>query len=133
MQLIDFDKEFYESIEGKDKIFMSERGHYHTFTVEGKKAGVVGVMPAKIEGSALFQILVAPEFRGKNLTKEAEEMVARKYGITEMLATIKKDNIASIKAHEKAGFEHLPESKLEELRQRGFLDNDKIRMRKKIN
>lgn len=132
MQLIDFDKNFYESIEGKDEIGIEEKGIYRTIIIDGKKAGIVGIIPTNYPGTAFVQILITPEFRGQNLTKDVEEMLAREHGITEMLATIKKDNTASIRAHEKAGFQYLTEPELDELRKKGFLDINKTRLIKKI-
>ena len=128
MQLIDFDPDFYNSLPGKDMIEISEKGTYKTIFVDGEKAGIVGFIPSKILDMAFFQILIDPKFHGQGLTKEAEEMLAREYGITEMIATIKKGNIASIRAHEKAGFRYIPESELKEIREKGLLKNDEIRM-----
>lgn len=130
MELIDFDQEFYNSIPGKDEIEVSEKGTYRTILIDGKKAGIVGFIPTNFDGSAFFMILIAPEFRGQNLTGEAEEMLARKYEISEMLATIKKENTASIRAHEKAGFEYIPENEIKELRKKGFLKENETRLRK---
>ena len=132
MKLTDFDKDFYESIPGKDEIGVSKKGTYQTVVIDGKKAGIVGFIPSKFKDMAFFQILIAPEFRGQGLTKEAEEMLAKEHRITEMLATIKKDNVTSIKAHEKAGFEYLPEQKLIDLREKGFLKDDETRLIKKM-
>ena len=133
MKLQDFDEQFYNSIPGKNEIGIEEKGFYHTIVLGDKKVGIVGFIPTKFEDMGFIQIIIAPEFRGQNLTKEAEEMLAKKYGLKELLATIKKENTASIRAHEKAGFQDIPESNLEELRKKGFLKDDDIRMSKIID
>lgn len=132
MELQDFDQKFYKSIDGHDKILVKKQGIYHTVIVVGRKAGIVGYIPTKIPKHAGFvQIAIASGFRGKGLVQQAEDLLARKYNLKELYATIKKTNIASIRAHQKAGFKILDDKDLNNLRKRGVLKNNEIRLVKK--
>jgi hypothetical protein len=48
------------------------------------------------------------------------------------MATVKKNNIASIKSHEKANFEIIDDEKMKHLRTIGSLNNDEVRFEKKF-
>lgn len=132
MELRNFDQKFYKSIDGYDKILVKKQGIYHTVIADGKKVGIVGYIPTEISKHAGFvQIAIASEFRGKGLAQQAEDLLARKYNLKELYATIKKTNIASIRAHQKAGFRILNNKDLNNLRKRGVLKNNEIRLAKK--
>jgi RimJ/RimL family protein N-acetyltransferase len=133
IELIKFDKTFFESLLGYEEIAFRDDGRYHTIVVDGLKAGIVGyVFDEYSDVTGFIQIVIALEFRGRGLVRLAEDLVAKKYGLYILYATIKKDNIASIKAHEKAGFNMIEEKKLDYLRKNGFLEEEEIRMIKKM-
>ena len=122
IKLNTFDKEFYESLPEKEKIGMNEKGKFCTIIYKNQRAGVVGFIPLKTSKKEGFiQIILLKKFRGKGIVKEAEEMLAKKYKLKKLYATIDDDNIISKMAHEKIGYEKLPNGRLNELKQRGFL------------
>ena len=134
IELKDFDKDFFETLPGREEIFMSEKGTYYTVVSDGKKAGVVGYIPVGTAGDIGFtQTVLAPEFRGKGLSGAAKELMVKKHGLKTLLATIRKGNIASIKAAEKIGFKMLSEEKMADLRAKGFLKEGDIRMERHYN
>ncbi|MFC1700936.1 GNAT family N-acetyltransferase [Patescibacteria group bacterium] len=132
MKLGEFDKQYYKSLEGHEKIVPPDKDViYHTIIVDNQKVGIVGYIPVKFSKNAGFiQILIALEFRGKGLVKRAEDLLAKKYNLKELYATIEKENIASIRAHNKIGFKMLPKKQLESLREKGFLKDNEIRLEK---
>ncbi|HRY62352.1 MAG TPA: GNAT family protein [Candidatus Paceibacterota bacterium] len=132
LELKDFDKDFFETLQDKEEIFMSDKGVYYTIIYDGHKAGVVGYIPVGTSGDTGFtQTVLAPEFRGKGLSGAAKELMVKKHGLKTLLATIRKGNIVSIKANEKIGFKMLSEEKMAELRAKGFLKEGDIRMEKR--
>ncbi|MFA4952628.1 MAG: GNAT family N-acetyltransferase [Candidatus Pacearchaeota archaeon] len=129
MQLKKFDKEFYESISDNKKLPLDTRATYYTVIVDNKKIGIIGFIPARFPAHAGFvQIILALEFRGKGLVKQAEDLLVKKYKIKTLFATIKKSNSASIKAHKKIGFEEISKEQINNLREKGFLKDDEIRL-----
>lgn len=134
MILTSFDPIYFDTLPDKEKIAPFTEGKiYHTIMVNEKPIGIVGFSyPTKISDkkTGFIQIILEPNFRGKGYLKEAEDMLARKYRLQTLLATIKKDNIASIKAHQKAGFSLLSADELNHLRKIGSLTIDEIRLKK---
>lgn len=133
MKLAEFDHQYYQSLEGREKVVSpNENTIYHTIIVNGRKAGVVGYLPAKEKNVGFIQIVIAPEFRGRGLLEQAEDLLAKKYNLKKLYAKMDKENTASIRAHLKAGFKMMPEEELESLRKKGFLKENQIRLVKEV-
>jgi len=129
MKLKKFDKQFFESIGGHKKILITRNGKYHTIFLDNKKVGVIGFIPAKFpKNTGFVQIVIVPEFRGKNLVKQAEDLLVKKYKLKELYATMKEDNIVSIRAHQKIGFKILSKKRINLLRGKKLLEKDEIRL-----
>ncbi|MBI5138562.1 MAG: GNAT family N-acetyltransferase, partial [Candidatus Vogelbacteria bacterium] len=93
------------------------------------RAGVVGYVPSKFPEHAGFtQTVITPESRGKGINKIAKDLLAKKYDLKVLFATIKRVNIASIKANEKIGFVMMSDEEMNSLRSKGFLKEVDIRM-----
>ena len=134
IDLIEFDQDFLETIEGNEEVLIEDNGIYYVFTVDHVPAGVVGFIPLDdnvSDGNQGFvQIAIHQEFRGKGLLKPAEDALAKKHDLTALHATINQDNKASIKAHLKAGFELDDVERMQFLRENGLLKGNEIRLRK---
>jgi RimJ/RimL family protein N-acetyltransferase len=130
IELGEFDKEFFENLEGKEMVSDSLETIYQTIFCDGEKAGVVGFFPAKFSNTGFVQYIIDPNFRGKGITIQAINLLAVKYNLKTLYATIKKDNLASIRVSQKAGFQMLNEKEMDELRNKGFLQSDEIRLEK---
>lgn len=130
MKLIKFDKTYFESLEGHSEILLSDK-YNHIIIVNGKKVGIVGFIPGKIKDTGFIQIVIDPKYRGKGYVQKAEDLIAKKYKLKALYATIKMENIISIKAHEKAGFEMFSNEIINDYRTKGFLKNNEIRMIKR--
>jgi len=131
IELAPFDKDHLDALEGRREILFSEKGVYYTILGDGKKAGIVGFLPAKFpERAGFVQIVIAPDHRGRGLVGAAEDLLARKHRLRVLYATIKNGNIASIRAHAKAGFVMMTEEELRGPRSKGLLQADELRMKK---
>jgi RimJ/RimL family protein N-acetyltransferase len=132
VELTRFDKDFFETLDEREEILFVKSGVYHTILVDGKKGGVVGYIPAKFpKHSGFAQVVISREFRGKGIVEAAEDLLAKRYSLDILYATIKKENTASIRAHQKIGFQVINDEKLSRLRKAGLLGEDKIRLVKR--
>jgi len=118
-KLDDFDLEYFKTLEGEDGwIAIGQENcknqRYYTVIGEGgEKLGIVGVYDTDDEQN-LTHVVVDPKFRGQGLTSKFYEALMTKENINFLTATVDRDNIASIKAHEKAGFKKVSDRKYEE-------------------
>ncbi len=127
----EFDQEYFDNLEERDKVLFTEKGFFHIILCDKQKAGIVGFIPSKFpENSGFVQIIISPEFRGRGIVNIAEYLLAQKYKLKILYATIKKENVASIYAHQKSGFQKIEDKKL---RKKGLLKENEIRMKKVFN
>ena len=107
--LVDFDKSIYDSIPMDDQFRLPDSlindpdTKLFTIKINGQIAGVTGFIKKK--NRYYFQIAILPKFRGMNILNKSVNFLKEKYKIKQLISVIEKDNIASIKAHEKNGFQ----------------------------
>ena len=131
VELENFNKEYFETLDDNKEIQISEKGFYHTILCDDNRAGVVGYIPAKFpENSGFVQIIIDSEFRGKGTFKVAEDLLVQKYNLETLYATINKENVPSIRAHQKTGFQMISDEKLSQLREKNLLKENEIRLEK---
>jgi RimJ/RimL family protein N-acetyltransferase len=134
IKLEKFDKDFFDTLDGKERVMFSESGTYYTILCDNQKAGVVGYIPMEFSRNLGFvQIVIDPNFRGLGIVGLAEDLLAQKHNLKTLYATIKKNNIISIRAHQKIGFEAIGDKELTELRKNNFLKEDEIKLEKHYN
>ncbi len=133
IQLGKFEKEYFKTLNDCEKILVAKNGIYHTIIYNNKKAGIVGYIPVKFsDNSGFIQIIINPNFRNKGIVRIAENLLAQKYNLKILYATIKKENIISIRAHQKIGFKTINDKRLRELRKNGYLEKNEIRLEKNM-
>lgn len=82
------------------RAFMSKHGYnYFIATVEGHKVGFIG----EVKGDV--RLAVAPEYRGRGIATRMLGFFGEVCGNAVLTAQVKKENIASIKAFLKSGWE----------------------------
>jgi RimJ/RimL family protein N-acetyltransferase len=127
IKLIKFDTEYFKSLPDRSKILFDNNQPFYTIINQKKqKVGVCGVLR-----NMFFQILIHPDFRGQNIVKQASDEVIKKLKLKQLFATIDITNIASLKAHLKAGFKELPATEVKKLRKTGKLKSTQTRLIKK--
>lgn len=117
-KLGDFDMDYFKSLEGENcwiaigqKNCKNQR-YYTVIGEDGEKLGIVGVYDTDDEQN-LTHVVVDPKFRGKGLTSKFYEALMARENLNFLTATVDRDNIASIKAHEKAGFKKVSDENYE--------------------
>ena len=129
----DFDEKFLDSIPGANEILYEPKGgEFHTLMRDGKKAGVAGFLRKEKGHFPLFQVAISKDFRRQGMVEDAADLLAKKYKLKELHATIAEKNLPSIAAHKKAGFKELPKEELLFLTKKGLLDKGKKRFYKKF-
>jgi len=116
LSLVDFDPDFYKSLDKNPDPEWLTRESPVAHTVldsHNNKLGVVGTF--MYNGKSHTNIAVAPEHRGKGLSKQFYDLLVAKYKHPELHAYIDKTNIASQKAHERAGFVKQQDGKQKDL------------------
>jgi len=111
IELAEFDKDYFYSISEDSKeewkaIGMENCKNQRYYTVIGEnnvKLGIVGIYDIEDERN-ITHIIIDPKFRGKKLLKKFYDQLLQKEKPSFLTATIKIDNMPSIKSHEKAGF-----------------------------
>lgn len=127
VKLSKFDEKFFKTLSGHEEIAYRKEGKYYTILYDGNKAGIVGFIPGKNKDTVFAQIVIHPDYRGKQILKSAYDLLVKKHKIKILYATIKKNNIASSKSHINAGFKKLDEREMKQLRDLDFLENDEDR------
>lgn len=137
--LSDFNQEFFDSLDDNYQIkgpALGQEQYFHTILVDGLRAGVVGYLPPRnvlLDDAGFVQIVLAPEFRGRGLIGPIYELLAERHGLKTLYGTVTKKNTLSLRAHEKIGFRLLSEEKMADLRRRGLLGEDEVRLEKEIS
>jgi len=101
--LAPFSKDVYNSIEGKEHMFLREgEGTYYTIVSDSKKVGVVGFANGK--KNPFLTIGIIKKFRGKGILPKAYDALARKHRFRRVFIDVENTNKESIKAHKEFGF-----------------------------
>jgi len=132
ISLIDFDKNFYNNLNDKNKIkVLLTKGLYYTILIDNIKIGIVGYIgPFKRNNAnaGLVQILLKEEYRGKDLIGKIYQKMVNRDNLNCLFATIKENNIISIKAHKKIGFRKMNYKLENQLRKSNKLRKGFIRL-----
>jgi len=122
MTLVDFtdaDMDYFHQLEGEDGWIAlgmenCKNQRYYVVTGDsGERLGIVGVYDTDNEEN-ITHIVVDPEYRGRGLAGKFYEALLEKTGLDFLIATISRSNVASVRAHEKAGFRKVSDSVYEE-------------------
>jgi len=130
--LSDFDGSLYDKYAtSEDKRYVHfypklKTTHFnHTIRMNGIPVGLItlekvskkpirGIPQLRLKGSGGFiHVLIFKKYRGKGILRVSIDLLAMKYGIDVLWAIIEKNNIASIKAHKKLGFEEFKQSQID--------------------
>ncbi len=131
IKLDEFDEKYLKNLDDHKKILLTEKGIYHTILRDNEKIGIVGYIPAKSpDHSGFVQIVITPKHRGEGIVEVAENLLAQKYNLKILYATIEKTNVTSIRAHQKIGFTALDNKKLTDLKEKGLLKGSEVRLEK---
>jgi len=127
----DFDQRFWDSLpEDKKEVYLNQkRGTYHTLLWNRRlKIGIAGViLNPKHKEFGFFGIYIVKSSRGKGILKKAAELIFKKYKLKSLIATVKKYNKASIKAHLKAGFIPVKDLTQADMIEKGYQRPDEVR------
>lgn len=122
MKLIDFtdgDIKYFHQLEGVDgwiAIGMTNcrnQRYYVVIGESGERLGIIGVYDTDDEQN-ITHVVVDPKYRGRGLVSRFYECLLEKTKLRFLIATISRGHIASIKAHQKAGFKKVSDSMYEE-------------------
>jgi RimJ/RimL family protein N-acetyltransferase len=117
--LEEFDQEYFQELEGQDgwkAIGQENCMNQSYFTVcdeSGEKLGIVGLYDTDDEKN-ITHIVIDPKHRGKGMLPKFYEALTGSTGADYLVATIDRNNTASIRSHEKAGFRKTSDDKYEE-------------------
>ncbi len=130
MLLGQFNQKYFESLEGHEKILPpSNRTIYYTIILKGIKIGVVGYfIPFFPKHSGFIQLAIEPKFRGKGLAESATKMLIKKDNLEILFSTLDKSNSSSLKFLLKSGFKFVSKERMNDLRQKGFLEENELRL-----
>lgn len=120
-----FDKDFFNSLEDKEKIMLSDTNYFHTIYQDNQKVGIIGIIKYNF-----IQIVLKKEFRGKNLLGPLYDLIVQKYNLDKLQASIDLLNIISIKAHKKIGFTEINKEELIRLKNLKLLKPNQTRLTK---
>jgi RimJ/RimL family protein N-acetyltransferase len=118
--LVEFDKDYFYFISKDSKEKWKAIGmencknqrYYTAISENNVKLGIVGIYDTEDEQN-ITHIIIDPKFRGKGLLPKFYDLLLQKEELSFLTATVKIDNIPSIKSHEKAGFRKVSNGKYE--------------------
>lgn len=127
ISLSPFDREVFNSIEGKEHMFLREKeGTYYTFKDGNEDIGIVGFNNGT--DIPFLQIGIIKKHRGKGFLVKAYNMLAKKHNFKKVYVDIEQSNKKSIESHRDFGFKELP--KIESVDKRYYPTD--VRLYKKI-
>jgi len=130
--LAKFDKNFLKTIKDYRKIHLAPKEAIcYTITKGNKKAGIIG-FKTKEEGKHFLKIGIHQDYRGQGIFKEALKLLMKKHKIKRIYSTVAVANLASVRAHIKAGFKRLPKKQEDILKTKGLLLKRNMRLVKKF-
>lgn len=137
ISLGDFNQEYFDSLADNRRIVaptFKNEDFYHTVYADGQPIGVAGViLSSTLSDTGFVQIVLTPDWRGRGLIGPIYRKLAERHDLTTLYATIDEDNKVSQQAHRKLGFKSLSSEKIADLRQRGLLQPNQIRLIKELN
>ncbi len=122
LELLDFNSNnmnYFHQLEGADGWIAIGMGncknqkYYIVTDHDGERLGIVGVYDTDDEQN-ITHIVVDPQYRRRGLVSKFYESLLQKTGLKFLIATISRSNIASVRAHEKAGFRKVSDSAYED-------------------